>query len=378
MADSSDAAGPRLVVIDGANAIYRAFFAIPNLRAPDGTPTNAAYGFVTMLAKVLREERPTHVAVATDPRGGSFRNTLYPEYKAGRDKQPEDLAAQLPLVRELCDAFGVPMIEVADFEADDVIATLVETAPAGAEVRIVSTDKDLMQLVGSGVELLDTMKDRRIDAAAVEERFGVPPEKLLDVRALVGDPSDNIPGVKGIGEKGAAKLILEYGSLDALLESAAQVKAKRAREGLLEHADDARLSRELSTLRRDVPIENGWQGLESRPPDTERLRALYTRLGFTRLLEALDAGEASTTSTPGDPPPAASEAVEVLIHRDAAELPGLTQKLAGADRIALHPVVGEGNAVSRDLHGLALCTGGKGPVHYLPCLLYTSDAADDL
>ena len=241
-------------MIDGANAIYRAFFAIPNLRAPDGTPTNAAYGFVTMLAKVLREERPTHVAVASDPKGGSFRKRLFPEYKAGRDKQPEDLGAQFPLVADLCDAFGVKQLEVADFEADDVIASLVASAPEGAEVCIVSTDKDLMQLVRPGVELLDTGKNRRVDAAAVEERFGVPPEKLLDVRSLVGDPSDNIPGVKGIGEKGAAKLILEFGDLDALLERAEEVKAKRAREGLLEHADDARLSRELSTLRADVPL----------------------------------------------------------------------------------------------------------------------------
>ena len=147
------------------------------------------------------------------------------------------------------------MLEVPDFEADDVIATLVETAPAGAEVCIVSTDKDLMQLVRPGVELLDGAKGRRIDSAAVEERFGVLPDQLLDMRSLVGDPSDNIPGVKGIGEKGAAKLIQEFGSLDRLLAEADQVKAKRAREGLQEHADDARLSRELSTLRADVPIE---------------------------------------------------------------------------------------------------------------------------
>jgi DNA polymerase I len=164
----------RLVVIDGANAIYRAFFAIPNLRAPDGTPTNAAYGFVTMLTKVLREERPTHVAVANDPKGGSFRKRLYPEYKAGRDKQPEDLTVQFPMVAELCAAFGVPMVEVADFEADDVIATLVETAPAGSEVCIISTDKDLMQLIRPGVVLLDSGKGRRVDEAAVEARFGVP------------------------------------------------------------------------------------------------------------------------------------------------------------------------------------------------------------
>ena len=347
-------------MIDGANAIYRAFFAIPNLRAPDGTPTNAAYGFVTMLAKVLREERPTHVAFASDPKGGSFRKTLFPEYKAGRDKQPEDLSAQLPLIAELCEAFGVKQVEVPDFEADDVIASLVATAPKGAEICIVSTDKDLMQLVRPGVELLDSAKDRRIDAAAVEERFGVPPEKLLDVRSLVGDPSDNIPGVKGIGEKGAAKLILEFGDLDALLERAEEVKAKRAREGLLEHADDARLSRELSTLRDDVPLAPEWAGLEVQPPDDERLRTLYTNLGFTRLLDTLD-GDAEGG---GAVDAGQSAGVETTIVRDDAALEAAVEALREAERIAIHAVTSEGTAVSRRLQGLALC-GEAGGASYL-------------
>ena len=338
---------PRLVVIDGTNTIYRAFFAIPNLRAPDGTPTGAAYGFVTMLAKVLREEQPTHVAVATDPRGGSFRKRLYPEYKAGRDKQPEDLSAQIPLVAELCEAFGVPMLEVEDFEADDVIATLIETAPDDAEVCIVSTDKDLMQLVGPGVEMLDTMKGRRIDAAAVEERFGVAPEQLLDVRALIGDPSDNIPGVKGIGEKGAAKLIQEFGSLDALLERADEVKAKRAREGLQQQAEEARLSRELATLRGDVPVPPGWKGLEVGTADAGRLRELYRKLGFTRLLEALDDDADASVDAPAE-----SEPVEAI--DDAAGLDRLRERCEAADRIAIHPVTTEGTAVSRRLLALAV------------------------
>jgi len=350
-------------VIDGANAVYRAFFAIPNLRAPDGTPTNAAYGFVTMLAKVLREEQPTHVAIAADPKGGSFRKKLFPEYKAGRDKQPEDLGAQFPLVDELCDAFGVKKLEVPDFEADDVIASLVATAPEGAEVCIVSTDKDLMQLVRPGVELLDTGKGRRIDAEAVEDRFGVPPAKLLDVRSLVGDPSDNIPGVKGIGEKGAAKLILEFGDLDTLLERAEEVKAKRAREGLLEHADDARLSRELSTLRGDVPIDAAWAGLEVQAPDTERLRGLYTKLGFTRLLDSLgeEGGEGASSAAEGEGDAAE---IDTTIVRDAKGLAALLAGLEDADRIAIHPVLTEGSAVSRRLLGLALC-GADGQAGYL-------------
>jgi len=363
---SKSSARKRLVVIDGANTIYRSFFAIPNLRAPDGTPTGAAYGFVTMLIKVLREEHPTHVAIASDPRGGSFRREIFPEYKAGRDAQPEDLTLQFPLVAELCEAFGVQMIEVPNFEADDVIATLVETAPEDAEVCIVSTDKDLMQLVGPGVEMLDSGKGRRIDAEAVEERFGVPPSQLLDMRALVGDPSDNIPGVKGIGEKGAAKLIQEYGSLDRLLENVDQVKAKRAREGLQAHADEARLSRELSTLRGDVPLERGWDALEIVEPDREKLRGLYKKFGFTRLLESLDAEAEDATggakleggsAKSSNADAAGEEKVEakpVDLIRSEESLGELSDRLAKATRVALHPVFLAGTAVSRKLIGLAV------------------------
>ncbi|HIF92275.1 MAG: DNA polymerase I [Myxococcales bacterium] len=355
----------RLVVIDGANAIYRAFFAIPNLRAPDGTPTGAAYGFVTMLIKVLREENPTHIVIASDPRGGSFRRDIYPEYKAGRDAQPEDLTVQFPIVSELCAAFGVQMLEVPKFEADDVIATLVETAPEGAEVCIVSTDKDLMQLVRPGVEMLDSGKGRRIDAAAVVERFGVPPSQLLDVRALVGDPSDNIPGVKGIGEKGAAKLILEFGSLDRLLEQADQVKAKRAREGLQAHADDARLSRELSTLRSDVPLDGGWDALGIVEPNKDKLRELYKRFGFTRLRDALEEEMSDDPEAKGEgarPAELAFERAEratVDVVQDDKALGALARRLSKAKRLALHPVFEKGTAVSRRLSGLALSLPGQ-------------------
>ena len=213
---------PRLVVIDAANALYRAFFALPPLRSPGGAPTGAVFGFANMLRKLVREEKPDAIAVAMDPRGGSFRKQLFPAYKATRDAQPEDLTAQWPLARELIDAWKLPVLEVPGFEADDVIATLARITPPEWEVLIVSSDKDLMQLVGGRVVLLDSMKDKRIGPAEVVERFGVTPDKLLDVRALVGDPSDNIPGVKGIGEKGAAALITEYGTLENLLARAGE------------------------------------------------------------------------------------------------------------------------------------------------------------
>jgi DNA polymerase-1 len=194
-------------VIDAANTIYRAFFALPPLRNAEGTPTNAVYGFTNMLAKVLREERPDHVVVVMDAPGGSFRHGLYADYKATRDAQPEDLSAQFPLVQEMVDAWRIPVLQIPGVEADDVIATLVRSTPDDMAVTIVSTDRDLMQLVSGRVALLDTMRERRFGPREVEERFGVPVDRVLDLRALVGDTSDNIPGVKGIGEKGAAQLL---------------------------------------------------------------------------------------------------------------------------------------------------------------------------
>ncbi|MFP8874071.1 MAG: DNA polymerase I [Myxococcota bacterium] len=331
--------GRRLVVIDGANAIYRAFFAIPALRAPDGTPTNATLGFANMLGKVLREEEPDLVAVAFDPRGGTFRHRLFEDYKAGRDAQPEDLSAQIPLVRELIEAYGISVIEVEDFEADDVIATLVASVPDDVSVTIVSTDKDLMQLVSDRVVLADGMKDRRYGPAEVEERFGVPPERMLDLRSLVGDPSDNIPGVKGIGQKGAAKLIEEWGSLDHLLDHVEEVNPKRARTALEQHGEDARFSRELAVLRADVPLPLPVESLVFHEPDVAVLRALFQRLGFTRLLDSLGTPEEGS----GSPAAAGGQSVEVEIAEDS----GALERFAAA-----HPV-------EQPLAVVVVATGGS-------------------
>ena len=317
---------PKLVVVDATNALYRAFFGVPPLRNAEGFPTHAVYGFANMLHKVLREEAPDAVAVAMDPKGGSFRNALYPAYKATRDAQPEDLSAQIPVARELLSALGLTLLEVPGFEADDVIATLVHTLPEPWEAVIVSTDKDLMQLVGERVVLLDTMKGRRVGPAEVMARFGVGPEKLLDVRALVGDPSDNLPGVKGIGEKGAAKLIDEWGDLETLLEHAAQVKAKRAREGLIAQEANARLSKQLATLRVDVPLPLDPTLLGAPTPDTEALAALYRRLEFTRLLGELEAVA---------PTPAPAAVVRCSLLEDSAALCAWLERHAHAEGLAL-------------------------------------------
>ena len=338
---------PRVVIIDGTNSLYRAFFAIPNLRAADGTPTGAAYGFVTMLRKLIRDEAPDYLVVVFDARGDNFRNRLYEPYKATRDAQPEDLSAQIPIVRELLEAHRIPILEVDDFEADDVIATLVREAPADAEIAIVSTDKDLMQLVGGRVVMLDGIKERRYDAQAVEERFGVPPAQLLDLRALAGDASDNIPGVKGIGAKGAAELIREWGDLENLLAHAADVGSKRAREALLAQAEQARLSKRLATLRDDVKLPIALEAAALAPPDAAKLRGLFERLGFSRLLAELGAEGASGSGAPS------ASAIGVRRIASPAELGELIAELRELPALALAAVFGDASPLRATPAGLA-------------------------
>ncbi len=350
---------PSYVLVDGTNSLYRAFFAIPHLRAPDGTPTNAAYGFINMLLKVIREEQPDRVIVVFDARGPTFRHKLFEDYKANREAQPEDLSIQFPLVRELVEAHRIPILSVPDFEADDVIATLVDRAPAGARISIVSTDKDLMQLVDDRVTLLDGVKDRRYGPAEVEQRFGVSPARILDLRALVGDPSDNIPGVKGIGEKGAAKLITQWETLENLIEHRAEIEPKRARNALDTQVEQARLSKLLATLRTDVPLPAEAIEGDLEQPDRESLRALYERLGFVRLVEALDAEAGDRAPAP----PETKLACELI--RDESALDALVEELRKLPTIPLISVVEEGGPMGGEVVGLALALGSERAA-YLP------------
>jgi DNA polymerase-1 len=348
----------RIVLVDAANCLYRAFFALPPLRAADGFPTNALHGFAQMLRKVMREEAPAAMAVVFDAPGPTFRRELYEGYKATRDAQPEDLTAQFPVAREIVEASGIPLLEVPGVEADDVIASLVHHAPPDAEVVIVSTDRDLMQLVSERVVLLDTMRDKRIGPAEVEERFGVPPARVLDVRALVGDTTDNIPGVKGIGEKGAARLIQEWGSLEQVLAHASEIPNKRAREALESQADAARLSKRLAALRVDAPGCDDPSALALREPDRPRLRALYARLELRRLAEALDAetrargapaqgalgfAGAEAPAAPAPPIPArAAPELDLAVVSDRGGLAALVRELAALPRFAVACVGLEG------------------------------------
>src|SRR5918992_1920449 len=257
----------RLFLIDGYSNIFRAFYAIRNLSSSRGEPTNAVYGFVTMLRKLLREENPELVGVALEG-GRTFRSDKFEEYKANRRPMPEDLASQLPWIRKVLEAYRIPTLELAGYEADDVLGSLsCRAAEAGYDVVLVSADKDLMQLVEPRVSLYHTGRNKLYGPKDVEEDFGVPPAKVADVLALMGDSIDNIPGVPGIGEKGAKSLIQEYGSLDELLARAGEVSRKAYREGLLAHREQALLSRELSTIKTDLEIPFDPDSLHRDPPD---------------------------------------------------------------------------------------------------------------
>jgi len=276
-----------LYLIDGSSYIYRAYFAIRHLSSPNGFPTNALYGFTQMLLKVIKDRRPDHIAVVFDVGRTTFRTDLYPDYKANRTAMPDDLIPQIAPIKEMVRAFNIPVLELAGYEADDIIGTIArECEERGMEAVVVTGDKDLMQIVSERVTLLDTMKEKASGVAEVQERFGVGPDGVVDILGLAGDSSDNIPGVPGIGEKTAIKLIQEFGSLDTLLERAGEVKGKTG-EKLREFADQARLSRQLATIVRDVPMEFDFAAFAASSPDNRRLAELFKEYGFTTLMKEL-------------------------------------------------------------------------------------------
>ena len=239
-----------LYLIDGSSYIYRAFYAIRDLRTSTGIPTNAVYGFVGMLNRVLREKRPKYIVIAMDAIGPTFRHELSSAYKANRQEMPEALSEQIPFIKQLIEGYGIPYLEAPGYEADDIIGTLSSWASEqGAEVVIISGDKDLLQLVKSKVRMWDTMKDEVIGPAEVEERFGVSPSQLVEMMALAGDSSDNIPGVPGFGTKTAQRLIKAFGTVDNLLSDPAQIPRVKERKKLQTYAKQALLSRQLATIK---------------------------------------------------------------------------------------------------------------------------------
>src|SRR5437870_2612502 len=294
--------GDHVFLVDGSSYIFRAYHALPPLnRKSDGLQVNAVLGFCNMLWKLLRdmkpEERPTHLAVVFDKSEKTFRNEMYADYKAHRPDPPDDLRPQFAFIREAVRAFDIPCLEQLGYEADDLIATYVRQAcDVGASATIVASDKDLMQLVTDCVIMYDTMKDRRIGIPEVIEKFGVPPEKLVEVQALIGDSTDNVPGVPGIGIKTAAQLIGEHGDLETLLACAGEIKQEKRRQALIEHAEKARLSKKLVTLDANVKLDVPLADLAVHDPDYKRLIAFLKAMEIftlTRRVAEFSAIEAS-------------------------------------------------------------------------------------
>ncbi|MFO7812084.1 MAG: DNA polymerase I [Pelovirga sp.] len=335
----------RLYLVDGSSYIYRAYFAIRHLSNSKGEATNAIYGFTTMLLTLLRQEQPDHIAVIFDSKGPTFRKDLYPDYKANRSAMPEDLVPQIPVIKEVVAAFRMPALELPGFEADDIIATLARRyAAQGLEVTVVTGDKDLMQIVGERIRLLDTMKAKVSGRPEVIERFGVPPEQVLEVLGLAGDSSDNIPGVPGIGEKTASALIQEFGSIDNLLAHIDQVKGKKRQENLREFAEQARLSRRLAALVEDLELDIELDQLLLEEPDAEVLRALLKRLEFNKLLTDLPALKTQ---------PTADSSADYRMIVSEKELDGLISELKKAGTFAFDTETTSLTAVQADLVGLS-------------------------
>ncbi|MDR3436812.1 DNA polymerase I [Telmatospirillum sp.] len=367
-----------LYLVDGSGFIFRAFHALPPMSNPAGTPVNAVFGFVNMLMKLLTDSDADHLAVIFDAARLTFRNEIYPAYKAQRPDPPEELVPQFALIRDAVRAFNLPCIEMSGFEADDLIATYARLAvDKGAKVTVVSSDKDLMQLVGDHVGMFDPMKNRVIGAAEVFEKFAVAPDKVVDVQALAGDPTDNVPGVPGIGIKTAAQLIDQFGDLDTLLARAGEIKQPKRRESLLEHADAARVSRQLVRLKNDVPVVETLESFAVRDPDRETLLAFLDTHGFRSIRARLAQGQPTRTapSAVAGTPEASGQvlaqqpavAIDYELVIDAAVLDRWVAEARKAGIVAVDTETNSLDPLRCDLVGVSLSTR-PGRACYIPVL----------
>ncbi len=312
-----------LYLVDGSGFIFRAYHALPPLTRDDGTPVNAVYGFTNMLMKLLTDFHAGQIAVIFDAARENFRNDIYADYKANRDDPPDELVPQFGLIRDCVGAFALPSLELEGYEADDLIATYARLArKRGQTVVIVSSDKDLMQLVGDGVTMFDPIKNREIGVPDVVEKFGVEPAKVVDVQSLAGDSVDNVPGVPGIGVKTAAQLITEYGDLETLLASTDRIKQPKRRQSLIDHAEAARVSQKLVRLETHVPVPVGLDDLVVAPPDYASLRAFLEEQGFRSVVSRLErfSAEQPMAVADGGPTPAAAQ----MAAADPASYPAVT------------------------------------------------------
>lgn len=373
--------GHHLHLIDGSAFIFRAYHALPPLtRKSDGLPIGAVAGFCNMLWKYIQDaggvDAPTHAAVIFDHSSTTFRNQIYPAYKANRPELPEDLRPQFPLTREATRAFNVACIETEGYEADDIIATLsCEARKAGGRVTIISSDKDLMQLIGGGVEMLDPIKGKVIGPEEVHEKFGVGPERVVDVQALAGDSVDNVPGAPGIGIKTAALLINEYGDLESLLERAAEIKQPKRRQVLIDNAEQIRVSKRLVTLDCETPLDFAMDTLDVREPDAEALMDFLARMEFRTLTNrvaerfkttapAIKVADPTATAdaAPDLPPFDASTHIAIL---DMAVLHEWLAEIVDRGIVAIDTETSGLDEMEADLVGISLATG-PGRAAYIP------------
>ncbi len=382
--------GHHLHLIDGSAFIFRAYHALPPLtRKSDGLPIGAVAGFCNMLHRYVEgntgPDAPTHVAVIFDKGSHTFRNDMYDQYKANREAMPEDLRPQIPLTRDATEAFNIACKEKEGFEADDIIATLaVQARAAGGRCTIISSDKDLMQLVGDGVEMLDAMKNKTIDREGVFEKFGVYPDRVVDVQALAGDSVDNVPGAPGIGIKTAALLINEFGDLDALLERAHEIKQPKRRQTLIDHADQIRLSRKLVLLDENTPLDFTLDDLEVRDPDSDKLLGFLAEMEFRtlskRVAEVLGK-EAPVIESPvmNDAPAAADipfSADDYEQVSDAKSLQEWIDQIYEFGYVAVDTETTGLDEMTADLVGISLCVE-PGKACYIP-LIHKTHSSEDL
>lgn len=346
---------PKLFLIDGSNYIYRAYYAIRELSNSKGFPTNAIYGFTNMLIKLCRDWEPDYIAVVFDSKGPTFRHELYNQYKANRKAMPDDLIPQIPFIKDIVRGFSMHVIEKQGMEADDIIGTLVKTCePDEVEKIIVSGDKDMMQLVSDDVSLIDTMKGKTYSVDGVKERFGVGPERVIDILGLAGDTSDNIPGVPGVGEKTALKLINEYGTLENVLENADRVRNAKLGKNLKEFADQARLSRDLATIKTDIDLGLDLEDFRRRDPDTEILKDLFRKFEFSLLLQTLKRREED-------------EEVTYQLILAESELNDLIKRLRGLKEFAFDLILTSDEPMRAEIVGLSICPDPQ-EAYYIPLL----------
>ena len=344
---------PSFYLIDGSNYVYRAFYAIRDLTNSKGFPTNAIYGFTTMLMRLLKEQQPDYIAIAFDVKGPTFRHDAYDQYKATRKATPETLIPQIACIKDIVRGFSIPVLESQGIEADDIIGTLAKRyAGKGMSIVMVSGDKDLMQLVNDDVIMIDTMKNKVYDVAAVRERFGVDPDRVVEVLGLMGDVSDNIPGVPGIGPKNALRLIEEYGTVEEIIKNVEKLKNAKAKQSIREFAEQARMSRELAVIRTDADFDVDLEACRYTGPDPEVLKELFREFEFSSLIQELKIKEETMEG-------------HYALILTADDLAGLVEKIRNIGEISLEMVTVADGPLRTGLVGLGVCTG-DGEAAYIP------------